>query len=40
MLIDKNDGVNIYSPQQQVKVLINPAHVMAYEPKGEEAEEI
>ena len=39
-VIEKNDGVNIYSPQQQVKVLINPAHIMAYEPKGEEAEEI
>ena len=39
-VIEKNDGVNIYSPQQQVKVLINPAHVMAYEPKVEEAEEI
>ena len=34
-VIEKNDGVNIYSPNQQVKVLINPAHVMAYEPKEE-----
>ena len=25
--------------RQQVKVLINPAHIMAYEPKGEEVEE-
>ena len=39
-VIEKNDGVNIYSPEQQVKVLINPAHIMAYEHKGEEAEEI
>ena len=39
MVIEKNDGVNIYSPRQQVKVLINPAHIMAYEPKGEEVEE-
>ena len=38
-VIEKNDGVNIYSPRQQVKVLINPAHIMAYEPKGEEVEE-
>ncbi len=37
-VIEKNDGVNIYSPKQQVKVLINPAHIMAYEPKGEEVE--
>ena len=38
-VIEKNDGVNIYSPNQKVKVLINPAHIMAYEPSGEEAEE-
>ena len=38
-VIEKNDGVNIYSPQQQVKVLINPAHIMAYEPSGEEVGE-
>ena len=37
-VIEKNDGVNIYSPKQQVKVLINPAHIMAYEAKGEEVE--
>ena len=33
-VIEKNDGVNIYSPNQQVEVLINPAHIMAYEPSG------
>ena len=38
-VIEKNDGVNIYSPNQQVEVLINPAHIMAYEPSGEEVEE-
>ena len=35
-VIEKNDGVNIYEPAQQVSVVINPAHVMAYE-AGEEA---
>ena len=34
-VIEKNDGVNIYEPAQQVSVVINPAHVMAYE-AGEE----
>ncbi len=38
-VIEKNDGVNIYSPNQQVEVLINPAHIMAYEPSVEEVEE-
>ncbi len=38
-VIEKNDGVNIYSPKQQVKVLINPAHIMAYEPREEEVDE-
>ena len=38
-VIEKNDGVNIYSPNQQVEVLINPAHIMAYETSGEEVEE-
>ena len=35
-VIEKNAGVNIYEPAQQVSVVINPAHVMAYE-AGEEA---
>ena len=35
-VIEKTDGVNIYDPAQQVSVVINPAHVMAYE-AGEEA---
>ena len=35
-VIEKNDGVNIYEPAQQVSVVINPAHVMAYG-AGEEA---
>ena len=35
-VIEKNDGVNIYEPAQQVSVVINPAHAMAYE-AGEEA---
>ncbi len=35
-VIEKNDGVNIYEPAQLVSVVINPAHVMAYE-AGEEA---
>ena len=35
-VIEKNDGVNIYEPAQQGSVVINPAHVMAYE-AGEEA---
>ena len=29
-VIEKNDGVNIYSPGQAVTVLINPGDVMAY----------
>ena len=31
-VIEKNDGVNIYDPGQRVKLLINPADVMAYAP--------
>jgi len=36
-VIEKNDGVNIYDVGQQVKVVINPADVMAY-PAGENTE--
>ena len=31
-VIEKNDGVNIYDPGQSVKLVINPADVMAYAP--------
>ena len=31
-VIEKNDGVNIYDPGQRVKLVINPADVMAYAP--------
>ena len=34
-VIEKNDGVNIYEPSQQVDVLLNPRDIMAYEPKEE-----
>ena len=29
-VIEKNDGVNIYEPGQQVKAVLNPRDVMAY----------
>ena len=29
-VIEKNDGVNIYEPGQQVKVVLNPGDIMAY----------
>ena len=29
-VIEKNDGVNIYEPGQQVKVVLDPRDVMAY----------
>ena len=38
-VIEKNDGVNIYEPAQQVSVVINPAHVMAYDASEEAAHE-
>ena len=38
-VIEKNDGVNIYEPGQQVSVVINPAHVMAYDANEEAAHE-
>ena len=38
-VIEKNDGVNIYEPCQQVSVVINPAHVMAYDASEEAAHE-
>ena len=37
-VIEKNDGVRIYEEGQSVQVILDPADVMAYEPK-EEAEE-
>ena len=37
-VIEKNDGVNIYEPGQSVKVVLNPADVMAYEPSTGEVE--
>ncbi len=38
-VIEKNDGVNIYEPDQKVSVVINPSHVMAYEASEEAAHE-
>jgi len=38
-VIEKNDGVNIYEPDQKVSVVINPSHVMAYETSEEAAHE-
>ena len=38
-VIEKNDGVNIYEPDQKVSVVINPYHVMAYEASEEAAHE-
>ena len=32
-VIEKNDGVNIYEPGQEVTVLLNPRDIMAYEAK-------
>ncbi len=37
-VIEKNDGVNIYDPGQNVKVIINPRDIMAYAPSAEEVE--
>ena len=34
-VIEKNDGVNIYEPGQQVDVLLNPRDIMAYDAKEE-----
>jgi iron(III) transport system ATP-binding protein len=34
-VIEKNDGVNIYEPGQEVTVLLNPRDIMAYEAKEE-----
>ena len=36
-VIERNDGVNLYEPGQQVAVQINPADLMSYPPSGEEA---
>ena len=38
-VIEKNDGVNIYEPAQKVSVVINPAHIMAYDANEEAAHE-
>ena len=35
-VIEKNDGVNIYEPGQEVTVLLNPRDIMAYAPLQEE----
>ena len=35
-VIEKNDGVRIYEEGQAVQVILDPADVMAYEPKAEE----
>ncbi len=34
-VIEKNDGVNIYEPGQEVTVLLNPRDIMAYDAKEE-----
>ena len=34
-VIEKNDGVNIYEPGQQVKVVLNPRDIMAYNAPAE-----
>ena len=34
-VIEKNDGVNIYEPGQQVKVVLNPGDIMAYSAPAE-----
>ena len=34
-VIEKNDGVNIYDAGQQVRVILNPADIMAYAPSAE-----
>ena len=34
-VIEKNDGVNIYEPGQQVKVVLNPRDIMAYDAPAE-----
>ena len=34
-VIEKNDGVNIYEPGQEVDVLLNPRDIMAYEVREE-----
>ncbi len=36
-VIEKNDGVRIYEEGQDVRVVIDPRDIMAYEAKGEEA---
>ena len=34
-VIEKNDGVNIYESGQQVKVVLNPGDIMAYNAPAE-----
>ena len=38
-VIEKNDGINIYEPGQQVNAVLNPRDVMAYPPSDEEVTE-
>ena len=38
-VIEKNDGVNIYEPGQEVDVLLNPRDIMAYEATADKAVE-
>ncbi len=37
-VIEKNDGVNIYDPGQQVTVILDPADIMAYDAPAEEVQ--
>jgi len=37
-VIEKNDGVNIYEPNQQVNIVLNPKDVMSYAPTNEDQE--
>ena len=37
-VIEKNDGINIYSSGEQVSVVLNPRDVMSYAPGEEEAD--
>ena len=36
-VIERNDGVRIYDPEEEVTVTIDPADLMSYPPSGEEA---
>ena len=37
-VIEKNDGVNIYDPGQQVTVILDPSDIMAYDAPAEEVQ--